>query len=212
MSLEFIFSLSLTSNLWIWPEHIWTVPDHHNQDSKRSLDNYKKHLNTYCQFMLCTYKQTVSSNNRSMFVIHATARKLLKPEKKIKRNILPSVLNWETSGYLKKRVHEQKTGRRYWILWQLCEICQKFEGWRKSTLDSTNHSISVLISPYLSSSHIGLHDLPGRSWIFHTNGELVVSCSGPQAKVCQVASTLRKRFPKLCMGGMKELEKVMKSY
>ncbi len=58
--------------------------------------------------MLCTYKQTVSSNNRSMFVIHATARKLLKPEKKIKRNILPSVLNWETSGYLKKGYMNKK--------------------------------------------------------------------------------------------------------
>lgn len=90
------------------PEHIWIVPDHHNQDSKRSPDNYKKHLNTYCQFTLCTYKQTVSSNNRSMFVIHATARKLLKPEKKIKRNILPSVLNWETSGYLKKGYTNKK--------------------------------------------------------------------------------------------------------
>lgn len=78
-----------------------------------------------------------SSNNQSMFVIHATARKLLKPEKKIKRNILPSVLYWGTSGYfLKKRERErereQKTGRRCWILWQLCETCQTSEGWRKS--------------------------------------------------------------------------------
>lgn len=31
-----------------------------------------------------------------------------------------------------KKEHEQKTGRNYWILWQLCEICQKSEGWRKS--------------------------------------------------------------------------------
>lgn len=142
-------------------EQIWTVPDHHKQDSKRSPDNYKNHLNTYCQCMICTYKQTVSSNNRSMFVIHATARKLLKPEKKIKRNILPSVLYWGTK---KKRATWTKNRKKeldsLTALWDLSKVW-RMEKKQHITLDSTSHSISVLISPYLSSSHIGLHDLPG---------------------------------------------------
>lgn len=163
--------------------------------------------------MLCTFKQAVSSNNQSMFVIHATGRKLLKPEKKIKKEhfTICSVLR-DLRLLLKKeereRECEQKTGRRYWILWQLCEICQMSEGWKKQhiTLSLKTHSVSVLISPYVSGFCIGLRDLPRRSWIFHPDGELVVSCYGPQAKVCQAASTLHKHLPKLCMGGMGTVE------
>ncbi len=41
----------------------------------------------------------------------------------------------------RKGQNEQKTGRRNWILWQLCEICQKFEGWRESSTSSWTQQI-----------------------------------------------------------------------
>lgn len=178
------------------------MPDHHRQDSKRSPDNYKKHLNIYCQLLVCTYKQTVSSNNQSMFVIHATAKKLLKPEKKIKRTIFTICSILRDLRLFKimiiKKEHEQKNRKK--LLNSLTALRDLSKVWRMEkkqhlTLGSTTHSISVLISPYLSGSYIRLHDLHGRSWIFHPNGELLVSCYGPQAKVRQAASTLHKWLP-----------------